>query len=194
MLAVQGGILGGHKSAPVLHKHMLSHPSFSSPLINEDLPSGTQLVFTLNNRFFRHQACYSLLPAKPGGQADRVVSLCKYKVVGTDSVVRSPSSERTPLCHARVKSSLKPVNRSLSRDHSYRLPYLIWQKLVVTLEIGDHFFLKVNWTLAKSFLGIQKWKIVCSVSVTHGQRNFKDTNPLMSSLLVIFAWGVEAIL
>ncbi len=38
-------------------------------------------MFTLNNRFFRHQACYSLLPAKPGGQADRVVSLCKYKVV-----------------------------------------------------------------------------------------------------------------
>jgi hypothetical protein len=48
----------------------------------EDLPAGPQLVFTLNNRFFRHQACYSLLPAKPGGQADRVISLCKYKVVG----------------------------------------------------------------------------------------------------------------
>jgi hypothetical protein len=60
-------ILGGHKSAPVSHKHMLSQPSFSSPLINEDLPAGPQLVFTLNNRFFRHQACYSLLPAKPGG-------------------------------------------------------------------------------------------------------------------------------
>ncbi len=59
----------------------LSQPSFSSPLINEDLPAGPQLVFTLNNRFFRHQACYSLLPAKPGGQADRVISLCKYKVV-----------------------------------------------------------------------------------------------------------------
>jgi hypothetical protein len=81
-LAVQGGILGGHKSAPVSHKHMLSFPSFSSPLINEDLPAGPQLVFTLNNRFFRHQSCYSLLPAKPGGQADRIVSLCKYKVVG----------------------------------------------------------------------------------------------------------------
>jgi hypothetical protein len=54
----------------------------SSPLRNEDLKAGLQLVFTLNNRFFRHQACYSLLPAKPGGQADRVVSLYKYKVVG----------------------------------------------------------------------------------------------------------------
>ncbi len=38
-LDVQGGILGGHKSAPVSHKHMLSQPSFSSPLINEDLPA-----------------------------------------------------------------------------------------------------------------------------------------------------------
>ncbi len=60
---------------------MLSQPSFSSPLINEDLPAGPQLVFTLNNRFFRHQACYSLLPVKTGGQADRVISLCKYRVV-----------------------------------------------------------------------------------------------------------------
>ncbi len=75
------------KSPPVSHKYMLSHPSFSSPLINEDLPAGPQLVFTLNNRFFRHQACYSLLPAKPGGQADRVVSLYKYKVVGINSPV-----------------------------------------------------------------------------------------------------------
>jgi hypothetical protein len=61
---------------------MLSQPSFSSPLINEDLPAGLQLVFTLNNRFFHHQARYSLLPAKTGEQADRVISLCKYKVVG----------------------------------------------------------------------------------------------------------------
>jgi hypothetical protein len=66
---------------------MLSHPSFSSPLVNEDLPAGPQLVFTLNNRFFRHQACYSLPPAKPGGQADLVVSLCKYKVVGKNTIV-----------------------------------------------------------------------------------------------------------
>jgi hypothetical protein len=72
----------GGSSAPISHKHILSHPSFSSPLINEDLPAGPQLVFTLNSQFFRHQACYSLLSAKPGGQADRVVSLSKYKVVG----------------------------------------------------------------------------------------------------------------
>jgi hypothetical protein len=88
MLAVQGGILGGHKSAPVCHKHMLSQPSFSPPVINEDLPAGPQLVFTLNNRFFRHQACYSLLPAKTGGQADRVISLCKYKVVGVNLMAK----------------------------------------------------------------------------------------------------------
>jgi hypothetical protein len=66
---------------PLMNPVMLSQPSFSSPLINEDLPAGPELVFTLNNRFFRHQACYSLLPAKPGRQADRVISLCKYKVV-----------------------------------------------------------------------------------------------------------------
>jgi hypothetical protein len=30
--------------------------------------------------------------------------------------------------------------------------------------------------------------------VYHGRRNFKDTNPLMSSLLVIIVWGGEAIL
>jgi len=69
---------------------MLSHPSFSSPLINEDLPAGPQLVTTLNNRFFRHQACYSLLAAKPGGQADRVISLCK--VVARD--IPSQEGER----------------------------------------------------------------------------------------------------
>ena len=90
---------GGNKCAPVSHKHMLSHPSFSSPLINEDLPAGPQLVFTLNNRFFRHQACYSLLPAKPGGQADRVVSLCKYKVVGVPYCASSISNKVcNPVC------------------------------------------------------------------------------------------------
>jgi hypothetical protein len=31
-------------------------------------------------------------------------------------------------------------------------------------------------------------------ALAHGRRNFKDTNPLMSSLLVIFVWGGEAIL
>ena len=74
---------------------MLYHPSFSSPLGNEDLPAGPQLVFTLNNRFFRHQACYSLLPAKPGGQADRVVSLCKYKVIDLESLHRSKEYKST---------------------------------------------------------------------------------------------------
>jgi hypothetical protein len=73
---------------------MLSQPSFSPPLINEDLPAGPQLVFTLNNRFFRHQACYSLLPAKTGGQADRVISLCKYKVVADYNSVGSAAACR----------------------------------------------------------------------------------------------------
>ncbi len=37
MQAVQGGLLGGHKSTPVKHKHMLFSPACSSPLITEDL-------------------------------------------------------------------------------------------------------------------------------------------------------------
>ncbi len=41
MLAVQGGLLGDHKSALVRQKHMLSPPAFSSPLINEDLSART---------------------------------------------------------------------------------------------------------------------------------------------------------
>ncbi len=81
-LAVQGGLLGGHKSAPLKDKHMLFHQAFSSPLINEDLPvrSGPQLVFTFKNRLFRQQVCYSLLPARPCGKAERVVGLYRYTV------------------------------------------------------------------------------------------------------------------
>ncbi len=90
---------------------MLSQPSFSSPLINEDLPAGPQLVFTFDNRFnrtgwavsqsvryifFRHQACYSLLPAKPGGQADRVISLCKYKVVERATITHRETERGGP--------------------------------------------------------------------------------------------------
>jgi hypothetical protein len=36
--------------------------------------------------------------------------------------------------------------------------------------------------------------VILIVGVYHGQRNFKDTNPLMLSLLVVFVWGGEAIL
>ncbi len=50
----------------------------------------------------------------------------------------------TPLCHAPVKSCLKPVYRYISRDQSYRLPYLFWQKMIFTLQIGDQFFLILN--------------------------------------------------
>jgi hypothetical protein len=58
---------------------MLFPPTFSSPLINEDLRVRPQLAFTLDNRFFRHQACYSLLPAMPGYmscQAKRLGTVC----------------------------------------------------------------------------------------------------------------------
>ncbi len=36
--AVQGGLLGGHKSTPVKHKHILFPPACSSPLITKALP------------------------------------------------------------------------------------------------------------------------------------------------------------
>ncbi len=77
---------------------MLFHPSFSPPLINEDLLAGPQLVFTLNNRFFRHQACYSLLPAKPGGQADRVISLCRWSQPMSTAEHMEPNSIFNLLC------------------------------------------------------------------------------------------------
>jgi hypothetical protein len=59
-------------------------------------------VFTLNNRFFRHQACYSLLPAKPGGQADRVISLYKYKVVGLERQGAARRHKKRNDLHLRV--------------------------------------------------------------------------------------------
>jgi hypothetical protein len=51
----------------------------------------------------------------------------------------------TPFMPCAVKSSFKPVYRSLSRDnHMDRLPSLFWQKLVFNLQIWDHFFLNLN--------------------------------------------------
>ncbi len=95
---------------------MPSHPSFSSPLINEDLPAGPQLVFTLNNRFFRHQACYSLLPAKPGGQADRVISLCKYKVVGLNPRTRSITvTSYSTVCTCKTPKTREKVRWAIWR-------------------------------------------------------------------------------
>ncbi len=38
-----------------------------------------------NNRFFRHQACCSLLPSRPGWKAVRVMGLARYKVLGTNT-------------------------------------------------------------------------------------------------------------
>ncbi len=97
-------------------------PSFSFPLINEDLQAGPQLVFTLNNRFFHHQACYSLLPARPGGQTDRVVDLYKYKVVGGDVV---PCSILKPLL---IEEKFSPVFMALHPSiHDFRLSLPVMQ-------------------------------------------------------------------
>jgi hypothetical protein len=105
---------------------MLSRPSFSSPLINEDLPAGPHLVFTLTNRFFRHQACYSLLPAKPGGQADSVVRLCKYKVVGTCIVVWTEGKN-------------KQKQKLTTMDQITYITFISWQSyfLIFTVQNRD---------------------------------------------------------
>jgi hypothetical protein len=49
-------------------------------------------------------------------------------------------------------------------------------------------------TLFHDSLVHQQQQFYFSVCQNHGCGNFKDTNPLMSSLLVIFVWGGEAIL
>ncbi len=54
--------------------------------------------------------------------------------------------ERDSIMPCAVKSSFKTsLQISLSRSIIYcRLPYLLGQKPVFTLQIGDHFFLKLN--------------------------------------------------
>jgi hypothetical protein len=96
--------------------------------------AGPQLEFTFNNRFsrtgwavsqsvryifFRHQACYSLLPAKPGGQADLVISLCKYKVVGQSFIVYSLCGE-------------------LSRSTADELEPIFWRNGLKLIKNGLH--------------------------------------------------------
>jgi hypothetical protein len=39
---------------------------------------------------------------------------------------------------------LTPVYKYLSRDHSYIHKYLFWPKMVLALQVGDHFFLNLN--------------------------------------------------
>ncbi len=99
---------GGHKSAPVSHKHILSHPSFSSPLINEDLLAGPQLEFTLNNRF---SATKHVTVCFQPSQADRRTASLVYvnirslvisigKEGGLERRALSPKSQSAtvPLC------------------------------------------------------------------------------------------------
>ncbi len=54
----------------------------------------------------------------------------------------SPNSEKDPFlaCAGKPRS----FKTGLSRDQSYRLSYLFWQKLVFTLQIGDDLFLNLN--------------------------------------------------
>ncbi len=79
-----------------------------------------------------------------------------------------PNSERGSITPCAVKSSFTTgLQKSLYRDYTYRLPYLLWQKLAFTLQIGDHFFLSPNsersslmpCAVKSSFKGAQAWDI-----------------------------------
>ncbi len=50
MQAIQGFLLGGHKSPPVKHKHVLSPPA-KLPLITEDLPGWAPVGVYFDNQF-----------------------------------------------------------------------------------------------------------------------------------------------
>ncbi len=56
-------------------------PAFSSPPVNEDLPGGRAAAVVyfhpFNNRFFRHQGCYSLLPVAERRHSSWVIDRCK---------------------------------------------------------------------------------------------------------------------
>ncbi len=62
------------------------------------------------------------------------------------SIAQSPNSERDSILPRAVQSSFKTgLQISVKRSVIYRLNiYLFWQKLVFTLQIGDHFFLNLN--------------------------------------------------
>ncbi len=64
--------------------------------------------------------------------------------------------------------------------------YIIWfeKRALTALKIQEMF------TLKKYSVGVRR---DFKQGNKHGRRNFKDTNPLMSSLLVIFVWGGETI-
>ncbi len=77
-----------------------------------------------------------------------------------------------------------------------------WILLVVPIENGLEEYQESKKS-AGDLYRVRRWGVLESVReleyaaplpLTHGRRNFKDTNPLMSSLLVIFVWGGEAIL
>ncbi len=76
------------------------------------------------------------------------------------------NSERDSIMPCAVKSSFKPVYRYISRDQSFILPYLFWQKMVFTLQIGDHFFLNLKCSIRLHDAIGQKKAISHSLSIS----------------------------
>jgi hypothetical protein len=86
--------------------------------------AGPQLMFTFNNRFFRNQACYSLLPARPGWKPVRVMGLDRYKVLGCDYLRARRWScvwRRRAALRASVWANPFPVTKlSICSNHANR--------------------------------------------------------------------------
>ncbi len=121
--AVQGCLLGGHKSTPAKHRHLLFPPSTQlppPPLITEDLPGSwpgrytwvqtapNNIVSPVPQSVLYHviicfclPACYNLLPARPGYMACWVKSLCIcWSLVGCVCTHRQNKRSNLGLCYS----------------------------------------------------------------------------------------------
>ncbi len=74
----------------------------------------------------------------------KCLSFSVFLCVAGTAYGRSWNSERDSMRSCAVKSLFKTGFRSHQRDQSYWLSYLLWQKLVFALQIGDHIFLNFN--------------------------------------------------
>jgi hypothetical protein len=104
---------------------------------------GVQSGFPLKRKAFTHCHSFKWL-AKKRSVCYRHRQLLCWKFKKTEY----EQSKLWEGLHYATSRKIQFQNRrlqiSLSRDQSYRLPYLFWQKLVFPLKIRDHFFLKIK--------------------------------------------------